>query len=453
MLALLLALSTAHAVDVPHTTFTLDNGLEVVLIPDRSLPKVVVDVWYDVGSYDDPPGRSGFAHLFEHLMFKGTPRVGEGQFDSLMEQAGGWNNASTSDERTNYFDVGPSSALELLLWLEADRMTSLDITQDKLDVEREVVRNERRQNYEDRPYGWLWLALPEALFPADNPLHRSGIGSHDELMAATVQDVTDFYKTWYVPSNAVLAVAGDFDVDATRATIEELFGPLPTRPKPERELVPMPTEPAFPGDYTHDEVSATLQTFACHAPKAFAPGDAELDVLAHVLAGSPDARLTRALVYTNQVRSVDVSMWSGRWSSVFVIQIMHHPSDATMEGATLGLTSKNVSEELAALVGDRPPTQVEIDRAVRNLERNAIEGVETLLGRAERLQRYRQLTGRFDYIDEDLARYRSVTPQGVAEQAQRFVQGSKLTDGPCTELLVLPPRPDEPEPTTEEGAP
>jgi len=174
ILASLLALCTAHAAEIPHETYTLDNGLQVVLIPDRRIPKVVVDVWYDVGSYDDPPGRSGFAHLFEHLMFKGTQRVGEGQFDALMEQAGGWNNATTSDERTNYFNVGPSSALELLLWLEADRMTSLDITQRKLDVEREVVRNEKRQNYEDRPYGAVWITLPEMLFGPDDPRADGG---------------------------------------------------------------------------------------------------------------------------------------------------------------------------------------------------------------------------------------------------------------------------------------
>ena len=296
MLPLLLALSTAQAVDVPHETFTLDNGLEVVLIPDRRVPKVVVDVWYDVGSYDDPPGRSGFAHLFEHLMFKGTERVGEGQFDALMEQAGGWNNATTSDERTNYFNVGPSSALELLLWLEADRMTSLDITQPKLDVEREVVRNEKRQNYEDRPYGGVWIALPELLFDRQDPRRRPGIGSHEELMAATLDDVTSFYETWYVPSNAVLAVAGDFDPVATRATIERLFGPLPKRPKPERATPPAPDLPFRRLDYIDDDVSSSMQVMACHAPPAYTDADAALDVLAHILTGSPDARLSRAHV-------------------------------------------------------------------------------------------------------------------------------------------------------------
>src|SRR5262249_20288989 len=158
---------------------------------------VVVDLWYDVGSIDDPAGRSGFAHLFEHLMFKGTRAVGEGGFDRAMESVGGSNNASTGDERTNYYDLGPAQALELFLWLEADRMTGLDITQEKMDVEREVVRNERRQNYEDAPYGEAWLSLPTMLYPASHPLSRPGIGDHADLLAASLDDVRAFYARYY----------------------------------------------------------------------------------------------------------------------------------------------------------------------------------------------------------------------------------------------------------------
>jgi zinc protease len=423
---------TASAVDVPHETFTLENGLEVVLIPDRRLPKVVVDVWYDVGSYDDPPGRSGFAHLFEHLMFKGTDRVGEGEFDSLMEQAGGWNNATTSDERTNYFNVGPSSALELLLWLEADRMTSLSITQAKLDVEREVVRNEKRQNYEDRPYGEVWIALPAALYPAANPLHRPGIGSHQELMAATVEDVRSFYETWYVPSNAVLAVAGDFDPAETRELIQRLFGPLPARPRPNRVVATMPTEPVLKRDWLQDDVSAPMQLLACHTPKAMTEQDAALDVLAHVLTGSPDARLSRAFVHTGRVRSVDASMWSGRWSGVFAVRVMHHPLDATEAYAATRALHDDIFAELGTILTDRPVTRDEIERAVRNLEFDSVRDVETLLGRAERLQRYKMLTGEFDAFDQDLGRYRRVTPEAIAQEVQRLVGGA------CAEIAVGP---------------
>lgn len=439
MLPLLLALSTAHAVDVPHETFTLDNGLEVVLIPDRRVPKVVVDVWYDVGSYDDPAGRSGFAHLFEHLMFKGTERVGEGQFDALMEQAGGWNNATTSDDRTNYFNVGPSSALELLLWLEADRMTSLDITQPKLDVEREVVRNEKRQNYEDRPYGGVWIELPFMLFGSEDPRHRPGIGSHEELMASTLDDVTAFYETWYVPSNAVLAVAGDFDPAATRAMIERLFGPLPTRPKPERPTPSAPERPFLKMNAIQDDVSSSMQVMACHAPPAYTDEDAALDVLALLLAGSNDARLSRKLVLTNIVPSVDVGVWSGRWSSLFIASVTHRPAEregsdmaAAVDDTVQAMVRHDIRRELEALAGEKPATQDEISRAVRNLEVGAIRGVETLLGRAEQLQRYRMYAGKYDHFEDDLARYRRVTPQAIAAQAAR------LADGACAWIVVDP---------------
>ncbi|TVQ88805.1 MAG: insulinase family protein [Deltaproteobacteria bacterium] len=433
MIALLLSLTSAQAVDIPHQTFELENGLEVVLIPDRSLPKVVVDVWYDVGSYDDPEGRSGFAHLFEHLMFKGTARVGEGQFDTLMEEAGGWNNATTADDRTNYFNVGPSSALELLLWLEADRMTSLDITQNKLDVEREVVRNEKRQNYEDRPYGGMWIALPPALYPKDNPLHRPGIGSHEELMAATLQDVTAFYETFYVPSNAVLAVAGDFDPDQTRELITTLFGGLPARPKPERQLVEMSDTPAKDRVVLHDDVSLVMTRLAWHAAPSYTDEDAALDVLAHILGGSQDARLQRALVHESSL-AVDVGagMWSSRWGGVFSINAVLPPQERSEAEAGEAALRQAVYTEIQALAGDRPPTADEVARAVRNLELSVVEGIETLLGRAEQLQRYRLHTGEFDYVERDVARYRRVTPQAVIDQAKL------LTADRSTTIAVFP---------------
>jgi predicted Zn-dependent peptidase len=429
MLPLLLALAAppAHAIDIPHETYKLDNGLEVVLVPDRRLPKVVVDVWYDVGSYDDPPGKSGFAHLFEHLMFKGTGRVAEGEFDTLMEQAGGWNNASTADERTNYFDVAPSSALELLLWLEADRMTALDITQAKLDVEREVVRNEKRQNYEDRPYGELWMQLPGALYPTSNPLHRPGIGSHEELMASTVDDVTAFYRTWYVPSNAVLCVAGDFDAARIKPLIQRLFGGLEIKPRPTRQLAPMPDKPVKPTVTVKDDVTLPMLVLAWHGPAAYAEGDAALDVLSHLLTGSQDARLTKRLVHEERLaQTVDASQWSGRWQSQFVVDLMVAPS-VDLDGVR-----SIVDEELAALVNDRPPTREEVDRAIATLEMSQLGNIETLLGRAEQLQRYRMYAGRYDYVAEDLARYRAVTPEAVAAVARKLAPGAR------TEIRVLP---------------
>jgi len=422
-----LAASPAQAVEIEHETYTLDNGLEVILIPDDRLPKVVVDVWYDVGSYDDPQGRSGFAHLFEHLMFKGTGRVAEGEFDSFMEQAGGWNNASTGDERTNYFDVAPSSALDLLLWLEADRMTSLDITQDKLDVEREVVRNEKRQNYEDRPYGGMWIAMPPALYPESNPLHRPGIGSHEELMAASLEDVTTFYGRYYVPGNAVLTVAGDFDPEALKPRIDELFGGLPDREPPERTGPEITGEHAKQSVDLHDDVTLPMVLYVWHGPPAYQAGDAERDVLSHILAGSDDSRLSRRLVNQEQLaQDVSVAQYSNRWDSQFMISIMANPD------ADLGQIESIVEEELAALAGERPPTAKERERAVANLELSLLRGVETVLGKAEMLQRYRMFVGRTDYLDEDLARYGATTLEGLKAEAAELTPEGRLR------LRVLP---------------
>ena len=432
LLLSLLAGGPAEAAEIPHETYTLDNGLEVILVPDDRLPKVVVDLWYDVGSYDDPLGRSGFAHLFEHLMFKGTARVAEGEFDSTMEQAGGWNNASTADERTNYFDVAPSSALDLLLWLEADRMTSLDITQDKLDVEREVVRNEKRQNYEDRPYGGAWIAMPKALYPADNRLSRPGIGSHEELMAASLEDVRGFYESYYVPRNAVLTVAGDFEPDAIKARIDALFAGRPDRPPPEREPPPITGEVATAEVDLTDDVTLPMIAYVWHGPKAYAEGDAERDILSHVLAGSDDSRLSRRLVNELQVaQDVSVAQYSNRWDSQFLISIMANP-DADLEQI-----EAVVDEELAALAGDRPATKAEVERAAANLEMSLLHGVETVLGKAEMVQRYRMFVGSPDYLDEDLARYGAVSVEDVTAEAGELTPERRLR------LRILPESTDD----------
>jgi zinc protease len=396
-----------------HETFRLPNGLEVVLIPDASLPKVVVDLWYDVGSYDDPHGRSGFAHLFEHLMFKGTANVGEGGFDRAMESVGGANNASTGDDRTNYYDFGPSNALELFLWLEADRMTGLEITQNKLDVEREVVRNERRQNYEDAPYGGVFLALPGLLFPAGHPLARNGIGEHVDLMASSLDDVRAFYATWYVPSNATLAVAGAFDPALARQRITELFGPLPTRPKPPRTVAPMPDAPIASFHTITDDVALAATVSAWHTPALYAPGDAAFDVLAGILTGSDDGRLVRRLVYADRIaQECDAMQLSGRYGSTFLIDayVADEHTPAEVDAA--------IDAELDALCGDRPPTADELERSINNRETERLYSLESALGRAEMVQTWRMHLGRADALEFELGRYRGVDVAQVVAAAR-----------------------------------
>src|SRR5499426_489532 len=233
---------------IAFDTFVLENGLPVILHVDRSSPLVAVDVWYHVGSKDEVPGRTGFAHLFEHLMFMGSKNAPYPSFDAIMESWGGHNNGTTSNDRTNYYEIGPRNLLETFLWLEADRLATLAevITEEELEKQRKVVQNERRQSYENRPYGRTELRIPEIMYPAEHPYHWPTIGSQEDLEAASVADVRHFFERFYRPSNASLAIAGDFDPAEARALVDRYFGWQPKLPAPERP--PAPAEPRLAGD-------------------------------------------------------------------------------------------------------------------------------------------------------------------------------------------------------------
>src|ERR1700733_12003996 len=298
----------ADDVTIPFTMSKLKSGMTVIFHEDHELPVVTVNLAYKVGSRFEGAGRTGFAHLFEHLMFMGTRRAPTKAFDEWMEGAGGWNNADTSEDHTEFFDVGPPTSLPLLLWLEADRLRDLGplMTQEKLDAQREVVKNERRQTSENVPYGKVELVLPELLFPEGHPYHHPVIGSHEDLEAATVPDVKAFFAQWYDPSNASLVVAGDFDPKEASATIEKYFGAIPSH-----------GAPADPWDATHASEGTTLRTvvrqtltdkvelpkvvMAWQSPKHSAPGDAELDLVASVLAAGKASRLYKSLVYEKKI--------------------------------------------------------------------------------------------------------------------------------------------------------
>ena len=430
-------MGAAVAVEVPHERFSLDNGLEVILIEDKRLPQVVVDVWYGVGSFDDPEGASGFAHLFEHLMFKGTELVPA--FDPLMEANGGANNATTGNDRTNYFSWGSSNILDLLLFLEADRMTGLQITQEKLDMEREVVRNELRQNYEDSPYGGIWLALPEMLYPPEHPYSLEGIGSHEDLMNASLEHVQSFYSSWYAPNNARLAVAGDFDSKALKPRIEELFGPLQPAIVPAHTAVEEVREVQQKRQVLEDQVPAPALVMAWHSPSYFAEGDAELDVLANILAGHAAARLDARLVYDEgQALSTWVGQLSSKRGSVFLVWIQAEP------GADLSAIEAVVVEELAGIAGEKPATADELAIALNNREMSFLTDLEGLLERAEALQLYAYYVGEDYGPAQDIERYR-----GVSAESLKAVIDEWLSPENMAIIEVHPKETDNPE--SEEG--
>ena len=429
MLYLSVLLSAANALEIPHEYYKLDNGLQVVLIEDHSLPKVVVDTWYGVGSFDDPAGASGFAHLFEHLMFMGTEQIPEKEFDQRMEASGGWNNASTGDDRTNYYDVGPSELIDLLLFMEADRMTGLDITQEKLDLQREVVRNERRQNYEDAPYGKIWLEIPEMLYPTEHPYFMEGIGSHEDLLAATLDTVSNFYADWYVPNNATLCVAGDFNSEDVKARIEEWYAPLQASEEISHQQIELPTMPIVMENTITDNISNPALLLIWHSPVLYQEGDAAADILSSVLAGQASARLTSKLVYEEQViQEISAFQWSRQRGSLFVVYI-----DAKVD-SDLEYIKTVVQDELRGIAsGEKPVEDEELRGIINNWEMNFLWGLEDSLQRAETIQSYVYHTADSNYLRKDLERYQNVTAKSVQEVASQYFTMEKTAV-----LTVLP---------------
>jgi zinc protease len=292
--------------DITYASRTLPNGLDVIVHPDRRIPMAAVSVWYHVGSRHEQPGRTGFAHLFEHLMFKGSAHHPSGYFEALQE-VGGLVNGSTNTDRTNYWEVVPAQALELALWMESDRMGHLlpALTAESFATERDVVLNERRQNYENRPYGLTMVALAAALYPPDHPYAWITIGMPADLVAASVDDARAFFSAFYHPGNASLAIAGDVDPDEAFALAERYFGDIPAGPvvrHPERATVLA----APVGQWFGDRVELPRLSRAWHTPPIFHDDDAALDVAADVLANGKTSRLYRALVHDTRL-AADVS--------------------------------------------------------------------------------------------------------------------------------------------------
>ena len=288
--------------DIAFEKYTLSNGLDVILHVDRSIPVAAVNLWYHVGSQNEEPDRTGFAHLFEHLMFEGSKNHNHEYFAPLQE-VGANINGSTSTDRTNYFEDVPAEYLELALWLESDRMGYLldAMDQTRLDNQRDVVKNERRQSYENRPYGLAGQEIRKALFPPNHPYNWQTIGSQEHLTAASLEDVQDFFKRFYAPNNASLSIAGDIDIDETKKLVERYFGDLqPVAPlgrvsrwaPPLREEVRLALE---------DRVQLQRLYLAWVGPPRFDPDEAPLDVLISILGEGRSSRLYRSLVYEKQV--------------------------------------------------------------------------------------------------------------------------------------------------------
>jgi predicted Zn-dependent peptidase len=397
---------------VPFTDERLPNGLRLIISEDHLVPVVAVNVWYDVGSKHEQPGRTGFAHLFEHVMFQGSRHVAKAEHIALVQAAGGTMNGTTWLDRTNYFETMPSHQLELALWLEADRLATLldALSQENLDNQRAVVKNEKRNSYDNQPYGTWQEKLLGHLYPPDHPYHHPTIGSMEDLDAATVEDVSAFFRTWYAPNNAVLSIVGDVDPARARAWVEQYFGPIPANPA----IPPFATEPlpmTLGGERretVEDQVPLTRIYVAFRAP---AMGDESLyalEIAAQVLAGGKGSRLHRRLVREGRIAQ-DVALFLLPFASgpsVFMGWATVRP-DATVEAVEAGLL-----EEIGRLTLEEV-TEDELQRAKALIETDELGSLQRVAERADRLSMFATLLDEPGEINRQLDRYLAASAADV----------------------------------------
>ena len=410
--------------------FTLDNGLDVIVHEDHRCPIASVNVWYHVGSKNERPGRTGLAHLFEHLMFEGSAHHDSGFFAPL-QQAGASLNGSTNCDRTNYWEVVPTNALELALWLESDRLGYLlpALTSAKFENQREVVLNERRQTYENRPYGLALMALTSALFSPQHPYHWTTIGHAEDIRAATLDDAHAFFQTYYHPGNASLTVAGDVETDAVLDLVRRHFEEIPPGPPiPAVTTGDGPPGHATPGAedvrlQLEDRVELPRLYLAWRSPGLFAEGDAGMDLVAEVLAGGKTSRLYRKLVYERRIATeVSASQGSRELDGWFSVIATAAPGHELVE------LEQAIDEELTALA-EAGPDDAEMARGLTQVEVQFVYRLQTVggfNGRSDQLNAYNVYAGDPGFMTRDRARYRETTAAQVAGLARRLQEPGRV---------------------------
>jgi zinc protease len=406
---------TSLAIDLPFTKRTLANGLDVIVHEDHHVPIVAVNVWYHVGSKNERPGRTGFAHLFEHLMFEGSEHYNAGYFPPL-QQAGALLNGSTNADRTNYWEVVPTSAVDRAMWMESDRMGFLlpALTRERFETQRDVVLNERRQSYENRPYGMVMMALSAALYPSHHPYSWMTIGSADDIRAMQLEDVQEFFRTYYHPSNASLVLAGDMESERAFELAEAYFGEIPAgvRPKPVVNGAGLLAEDRL---VLEDRVELPRIYLAWHSPAMFAAGDAEMDLIGDLLANGKTSRLYGTLVYDLRI-ALDVSGYqsSREIGSFFLLVATAAP------GRTLGEILAHIDRELRRLM-DEGPSVDEMERAVAQAEAHFMYRLQTVGGfggKSDQLNAYNVFKGAPGFFAADLDRYRNATRASLQAAAR-----------------------------------
>jgi zinc protease len=406
---------TSAAIDLPFSMRTLGNGLDVIVHEDHHVPIVAVNVWYHVGSKNERPGRTGFAHLFEHLMFEGSEHHNSGYFPPL-QHAGALLNGSTNTDRTNYWEVVPTSALDRALWMESDRMGYLlpALTRERFENQRDVVLNERRQSYENRPYGMVMMAMSAALYPPEHPYNWMTIGSADDIRGMQLDEVQEFFRTYYHPSNASLVLAGDIETARGFELAEAYFGDIPpgAAPAPVSSSADLRSERRL---VLEDRVELPRLYVGWHSPAMFAPGDAEMDLLGDLLANGKTSRLYKTLVYERRM-ALDVSAYqnSREIGSFFLLTATAAP------GHSLTGILARIDEELGRVVGEGPLAD-EMERGVAQAEAHFMYRLQTVGGfgsKSDQLNAYNVYRGDPGFFSADLDRYLLATPDGVRAAAR-----------------------------------
>ncbi len=407
---------------VPYVLDTLPNGLTLIVHEDQSVPIVTTNIWYHVGSGDEKRGRTGFAHLFEHVMFMGSQHAPYPTFDTGLEAAGANNNGSTNNDRTNYFEWGPSNSVPLMLWLEADRMGWLlpVMTQEKLDLQRDVVKNERRQGVENQPYGIATDILSAALYPSTHPHSWPVIGSMADLSAASLEDVKEFFRTYYAPNNATIVVAGAVKADSIKQRVRQLFADIPRGPAIAR-ATPAPFAVKDTFVVAEDRVQLPRMYLSWHTVKKFAADDAALDAAAYLLAGARNSRLTNALVYEKELTGDMIAFNdSKKLDGDFTIRATARP------GKQLDSALAIVDAELRRLAQDGP-TPRELEQGKNAIESQFLNQLEFVRAKADQLNEYHYFAGEPDYFQKDLDRYRAVTAEDVKRVVRKYLLAPRVT--------------------------
>ena len=400
---------------IPFETYTLENGLNVILSEDHSVPFVQVNLWYNVGSKDETKGLSGFAHLFEHLMFQGSQHYDQEYFAAL-EEIGATVNGTTSFDRTNYFEGVPAEHLPLALWIESDRMGWLlpALTEEKLKNQQDVVRNERRQRYEVQPFGKVWVWLFENLYPEGHPYNIPTIGTHEDIENAKLTDVKAFFEKWYVPSNASLVLCGDFEAETAKELIQQYFGEVP-KGEAVQSLRDTPFQSLEESKKVvkEDRVPFSKVWVAWPTPKLYSPGDAELDILSTLLTDGKDSALHLSLIETGMAKDVQAFQYSTVLQGQYIIEItpaVGHTTDEVVAQLDASLTELQISDDSVQMVKNSWETQFYM-------------GLESISRKADMLNSYYTNTGDPGYISKDIERYRAVQAATIQETLSKYIVG------------------------------